>query len=118
VTGEGAILGRGAVIQLRDDPRALRVRLDGAVERRVRLAMGVDQNLDHEHSERSLRYFDRAREVYWQQFYATNIRDAALYHVVLDSTAIELGACVDIVAEAAHALRTAVSEASLNGPQQ
>jgi hypothetical protein len=35
-TGSGVILGRGAVLVLRDDPRVLRVRLDGPRALRIR----------------------------------------------------------------------------------
>src|SRR5205085_3553900 len=38
-TGEGVILGRAAVVVLREDPRALRVRVTGPAERRVEQAM-------------------------------------------------------------------------------
>jgi cytidylate kinase len=117
-TGVGVILGRGAVILLRDDPRALRVRLDGPAERRVRLAMQLDGSLDAERAERRLRQFDRTHDAYAQRFYGVNIRDPALYHVVLDSTAIELEACVEIIALAASAHRTVTAEASMNGPRR
>jgi cytidylate kinase len=33
-----------------------------------------------------------------QQFYGVDIHDCGLYHVVLDSTAIELQACVALIA--------------------
>ena len=40
-TGEGVILGRAAAVLLRDDPRALHVRLDGPVERARAAGGGV-----------------------------------------------------------------------------
>jgi cytidylate kinase len=36
-----------------------------------------------------------------QQIYGVEIRDSTLYHLVLDSTRIELDACVEIIARAA-----------------
>jgi cytidylate kinase len=90
------------VVLLREDPRALRVRLDGPPERRVRQAMRLDQHLRRASAERSLRDFDRAHGAYIQQFYGVDIRDPALYHVVLDSTAIELEACAEVIALAAR----------------
>jgi hypothetical protein len=101
-TGKGVILGRGAVVLLRDHPRALRVRLDGPVEGRIRQAMRLGENLERSSAERALRKFDRTHVGYIQQFYGVDIRDAALYHLVLDSTAIELEACVELIALAAH----------------
>ena len=40
--GAGVILGRGAVVLLHDDPRALHVLLDGPVEARARQAMDIE----------------------------------------------------------------------------
>jgi cytidylate kinase len=115
-TGDGVILGRGAVILLRDDPRALRVRLDGPVDHRIRLAMRIDRTLDREAAERTLRQFDRTHEAYFQQFYGVDIRDPTLYHLNVDSTAIGFDTSVDIVARAVLALQPAVDAASLGGP--
>ena len=101
-TGEGVILGRGAVALLRDRADVLRVRLDGPIEGRVRQAMQLDRSLDAERAERMLRQFDRAHAGYLKQFYGVDIRDCGLYQLVLDSTAIELEACVEIIARAAR----------------
>ena len=103
-TGEGVILGRGAVVLLREDPRALRVRLDGSAERRVEQAMRLDRSLDRQAAEAALRQFDRTHAAYLQQFYGADIRDASLYHLVLDSTAIDLDACVEVITRAARSL--------------
>lgn len=103
-TGQGVILGRGGVVLLRDDPRALRVRLDGPPERRVRQAVRLDPSLDAGRAERARAQFDRTHEAYMRQFYGVDIRHTALYHVVLDSTAIEFGACVDLITLAARSV--------------
>lgn len=103
-SGEGVILGRGAVVVLREDPRALRVRLDGPPERRAQQAMRLDRELDRERAERALAQFDRAHEAYMRQFYGVDIGDPALYHVLLDSTAIALEACVELIAVAARSM--------------
>jgi len=47
-------------------------------------------------SERHMRETTRAREAYVQQFYGADARDAALYHLVIDSTALALDACVEL----------------------
>jgi hypothetical protein len=115
-TGSGVILGRGAVVLLREDPRALRVRLDGPASRRVSQAMRLDPSLDREGAERALRQFDRAHAGYLQQFYGVDIRDSTLYHVVLDSTLIELDGCVEIIARAARSLAAGSWPELANGP--
>ncbi len=102
-TGEGVILGRGATIVLRNEPAVLRVRLDGPEARRVRLAMRLG-DLDEYTARESLARMDRAHADYTRQFYGEDIRDPALYHLVIDSTAIELETCVELIALAAEGL--------------
>jgi cytidylate kinase len=98
--GEAVILGRAAAVVLQDDPRALHVRLDGPDDLRLEQAMALE-GADRETAHRHMRETDRAREAYVQQFYGVDARDVALYHLVIDSTAISLDACVDLIARAA-----------------
>jgi cytidylate kinase len=98
----GVILGRAAAVVLRDRPGALHVRLDGPTERRLAQAMELDGS-DRETAERRMHETDRAREAYVQQFYGHDARDPGLYHLVLDSTALSLDACVELIALAAAA---------------
>src|SRR5688500_11094151 len=100
---EGAvILGRAGAVVLREHPSALHVRLTGPQEARIAQGMrleGVDRATALRHVEET----DRARETYVRHFYRCDARDAALYHLVIDSTAIPLGACADLIVEAAQA---------------
>jgi cytidylate kinase len=105
-TGKGVILGRGGAVVLRDDPRALRVRLDGPLERRVRQAMRV-QNVDEATARETVRRLDRAHAAYLKQCYGVDIHDPALYHLQVDSTAIPLEPCVELIALAARSLTIA-----------
>jgi hypothetical protein len=100
-SGEGVVLGRGSAIVLRDDPRVLRVRLDGPADRRVEQAMRLG-GMDREAAERALRKFDRTHAEYARRFYGADIKDPALYHLVLDSTALALDACVELIVLAAR----------------
>jgi cytidylate kinase len=95
--GSGVILGRAAAVVLRDMPEALHVRLDGPAERRLAQAM-VLEGVDRDTAARHMRETDRAREAYVQQFYRVDARDATLYHLVIDSTALALDACVELIA--------------------
>jgi hypothetical protein len=101
-SGSAVILGRAAAVVLREDPRALHVRLDGPRAARVRQAMRV-QGIDAATAQRRMEETDRARDAYLRQFYGTEPADPALYHLVVDSTAIDLGACVEVIALAAGA---------------
>lgn len=99
-TGEGVILGRGAVAALRDDPRALRVRLTGPVKRRIEQALRLGAP-DRESAERALRQLDRAHADYVRQFYDVDIDDPALYHLVIDATVFSPETVVDLIDSAA-----------------
>jgi cytidylate kinase len=94
------ILGRAGAVILRDDPHALHVRLDGPPERRVAHAMELE-SLDRADAERLRKSGDRAREAYVRHFYGCDARDPALYHLVIDSTALSVATVVDVIAAAA-----------------
>jgi cytidylate kinase len=103
-TGEGVILGRAAVVVLQGHTEALRVRLDGPVKRRVRQAMELE-GIDEETAKQRLTQTDKAHAAYTGHFYGADIRDPCLYDLVLDSTAIALDACVELIAHAASIVR-------------
>jgi len=101
--GEGAvILGRAGAVVLRDVPGALHVRLTGPRDARIEQGMLLE-GVDRATAERHLEETDRAREAYVRHFYRVDARDPALYHLVVDSTAIPLSACADLIVEAAQA---------------
>jgi cytidylate kinase len=100
-TDGGVILGRAAGMVLRNHPHALHVRLDGPLEARVQRAMRFE-GIDEARARKLLIETDRAREAYVKHFYKCDARDATQYHVVLDSTALELDLCVDLIVAAAR----------------
>ncbi|HET6551218.1 MAG TPA: cytidylate kinase-like family protein [Solirubrobacter sp.] len=99
--GDAVVLGRAGALVLRDDPRALHVRLDGPRGRRVEQAMRISGE-DRAAVERRLAETDHAREAYVHHFYRANARDPALYHLTIDSTAIPLDAVVELIVTAAR----------------
>jgi cytidylate kinase len=100
VAASGAVvLGRAGAIVLRDLPAALHVRLDGPRERRILQAMRLG-DLDRETVEQELRDSDLAREAYVQHWYRVDPGAPQHYHLVVDSTAIDLDACVELAARA------------------
>jgi cytidylate kinase len=100
--GEGVILGRGAVVVLHDDPRALHVLLDGTVEARTRQAMLIE-HIDRATAERRLARVDRFRRAYLEDLYGLAVHEPGAFHLVLDSTVIAPGDCVELIAAAARA---------------
>jgi len=101
-TDGGVILGRAGAIVLRDQPDALHVRLDGPLDARVQRAVGLE-GVDEEQARKLAAETDRAREAYVKHFYKCDARDARHYHLVLDSTAIDLDTCAELIVAAARA---------------
>ena len=99
--GGGVILGRAAAVVLGKD-RGYHVRLDGPPERRV--AQGaVIEGIGEQEARARLRASDKARTAYVRRLYRTDPADPALYHLVIDSTAIPLDAVVELILAAVRA---------------
>jgi cytidylate kinase len=99
---EALILGRASALALRDDPRALHVRLHGPREARVRRAMEIE-GIDEASARRRLQETDRARERFVRDIYGLDPTDPSLYGLVLDGTLFDTAACVAVIATAAVA---------------
>lgn len=99
--GEGGVfLGRASALVLAETAGALHVRLYGRAERRIERAMAME-GLSHEQAEVRMADNDRAREAYVRHFYGADPNDLRHYHLAIDSTAIELDCCVDLIVAAA-----------------
>jgi cytidylate kinase len=88
---------------LGDDDRLLRVRLHGPRDGRIRQAMRV-RGVDEETATDTIRRLDRTHAAYLKHFYGADIDDPTLYHLMIDSTAIGIDACVDLIVRARTAL--------------
>ena len=99
-TAGGVILGRAGAIVLAGDPRAFHVRLDGPERRRLAQAMQME-HVDEETARARMNETDRARARYVSRLYGRDVADPRLYHLLVDSTALPLEGCVDLVAAAA-----------------
>jgi cytidylate kinase len=53
-------------------------------------------------AEQTVERLDRAHAEYTKRFYDADVHDPALYDVVLDSTAIDLDTCVELLMAAAR----------------
>jgi hypothetical protein len=96
------ILGRGAAVVLGRHPRAFHVRLDGPADRRCRQAMAIE-DIDAATAKDRQTETDGARARYLARLYDRDPADPTLYHLVLDSTAVPLPRCVELVELAADA---------------
>ncbi|MGI5269602.1 AAA family ATPase [Nonomuraea sp. CA-218870] len=99
----GVFLGRAGAIVLAGLPGALHVRLDAPLERRVRRVAGLRRTTEHEARE-VIENNDRARSAYVRHFYRADAADPRHYHLMVDSTAIPVAACADLIVMAAEAL--------------
>lgn len=96
---DGVILGWGSTVIVK---RAFHVRLDGPEEARVRRGMLIE-GLDEGASRKRLADTDRVRSLYIRRMYGRDWRDFELYHLVVDSTSLDLDACVSVIADTARA---------------
>lgn len=113
--GGAVVLGRAGVFVLRGRADTLHVRLDGPADARRRQAM-AHEGLDEESAADQQRDTDRARAAYIRNFYPRERwEDPANYHLVIDSTAISLDACTELVVAAARDLFSAAARATAPG---
>ena len=98
----GVVIGRGGMVVLRSIPWVLHVHLGGAREARIDQAM-VLQGISRGLAEERQRIEDRTRMTYVRQAYGVNGEDPSLYHLMIDSTALGIDACVDIISAASRA---------------
>jgi cytidylate kinase len=99
-TAGGVLLGRGATMVLAETPGVFHVRLDGPPDRRVEQAMTLS-GVDEAEARKRQHEIDRARTAYLGRFYDTDGSDPRLYHLVIDSTALTLATCEDLIVTAA-----------------
>jgi cytidylate kinase len=97
----GVILGRGAQVVLRGKPGVLHVFLGGPREARIRQGMEIE-GIDRETAERRQKANDRARVEYVRRSYGVDGMDPDLYHLRIDSTALDLDTVVDLIVAASQ----------------
>ncbi|WP_346619692.1 cytidylate kinase-like family protein [Blastococcus montanus] len=101
-TGDGGVvLGRAAAMVLRGRADALHVRLDGPRDRRLAAAV-ARSGRPRDEVAREMAAVDRGREAYVRHFYRCDPAAAGNYHLVVDTTALPLETCVELVVAAAR----------------
>ena len=98
----GVALGRGGMVVLRSVPWALHVYLGGPRDARIAQRMALE-GIDRSTAEARQKAEDRARISYVSRVYGVDGTDPALYHLMLDSTALDVDTCVDLIVTAARA---------------
>ncbi|HEX4863803.1 MAG TPA: cytidylate kinase-like family protein [Acidimicrobiales bacterium] len=95
------ILGRAAAVALKERPRTYHVRLDGPVERRVAWAARFE-HLDLEAARQRQAETEKARTLFVKRLYRVDPSDPRLYHLILDSTVLDVEASVEVIMLAAR----------------
>jgi cytidylate kinase len=111
VISGGVAIGRGGMVILQSVPWALHVYLMGPREARLRQRMSLE-GIDHRTAARRQRVEDHTRTEYVRRAYGVDGSDAQLYHLVIDSTAVDLDTCVDLIVTAGQARAQAAGAAS------
>ena len=101
-TTGGVAVGRGGMVVLRSVPWALHVHLGGAREPRSAQRM-TTEGIDRATAERRQEIEDRTRIGYVRRAYGVDGNNPALYHLMLDSTMLDLDTCVDLIVAASRA---------------
>jgi cytidylate kinase-like protein len=102
VVSGGVAVGRGGMVILQSVPWALHVYLGGPREARLRQRM-AQEGIDQDTAERRQRVEDRTRIEYVRRAYGVDGADPQLYHLMIDSTAVDLDTCVDLIVTASQA---------------
>src|ERR1700722_6547585 len=98
--GSGAvILGRAGGAAFCTEPGVLRVRLFGPSAARIAQAARIE-DVDVLTARHRLPQVDRARAQYVRRLYCVSVDDPELYQLQIDSTAMPLAACADLIAVA------------------
>lgn len=100
-TTGAVILGRAGMVVLGGRDDVLCVRLDGPLE--ARIAQAVADGSDEATARETQKDVDDARERYASLFYKVRQDDPRLYHLIIDSTALPVDACTDVIITAAKA---------------
>ena len=98
----GVAVGRGGMVILRSVPWALHVHLGGPRAARVAQRM-VLEGIDRATAEARQEAEDRARMSYVSRVYGVDGGDPVLYHLMVDSTALDVDTCVELIVTAARA---------------
>jgi CMP/dCMP kinase len=104
--GSVVVVGRGGQAILRGRPGVLHVRVVADLEDRV-LRVMERTGLPRDGARSLMRERDRATAQYLRRFHEVDWQDPALYHLILNTSLLDVDAVADIVVAAARRLETA-----------
>ena len=101
--GGAVVLGRAGAAAFRDAPDILRVRLFGPAAARAQRVQTA-QHTDRASVLKQLKQVDHARDQYVRRLYRISVDDPSVFHLQIDSTALSIDACVELIVTAYRAL--------------
>ncbi len=102
--GNVVIVGRGGAVLLKDVPTALRVGTVAHWEDRVTRVMDIDR-LERADAEKTITARDEARAYYYKRYFdLDDPDDPKLYHIVLNTSEMDIDYATNLVVDAAHAM--------------
>jgi cytidylate kinase len=102
------------MVVLRAVPHALHVMLGGPREARLQQGMTME-SVDRRTARQRLDANDRARVDYIRCLYGVDPDDPDLFHLRLDSTAVDLETCVDIIVAASRSRQVIAGQGAGGG---
>ena len=102
--GNVVIIGRGANMILKDQPRALHVGLTASAERRIETIIARREGYSREEAERYVAETEKARVAFFRKFFKVHPDDQGLYHLCLNMDRMKVSTAAEIVAHAARDL--------------
>lgn len=94
------IVGRGGQVVLRDEPRALHVRMTAPIAVRVQRIVSY-RGISTEAARAQIETSDRSRRNYLRRAYQVNWDDPALYDLILNTGRMSIPIAVEIICQAA-----------------
>ena len=102
--GDVVIVGRGGSIFLKDNPSVLRVETVARLEDRVSRVMQRER-LERRQAEETVRARDEAQAYYFQRYFGIDdLEDPKLYHLMINTSDVDLDYATDLVVQACEAL--------------
>ena len=102
------IIGRASAVVLRSVPGVLHVRLRGDRETRIKRVQEAE-GISLAEARALVDAHDRARDAYGLELYGADPADVDHYHLILDTTALDVPTCIELITTASHARSRAVN---------
>lgn len=99
--GNVVILGRGAMVVLKDKPMTFHVRLVAPLPWRIEY-LSRQQDISHDEARDEIAHNDKRRALYVRQFYHVDWDDPSLYHLIINIARVGVEGAVQMIVNGAR----------------